>query len=179
MPWKNGQEASSIYLAIDPGDSTGWATFNYDTGETLGFGKIKGHDAFLDWLEEIEGIKTIILENYKVGRSGGSQFTHSFSDVPTLQLIGAIRRVAKKRHWTIVEQTPNDMYMGLRYLGLWSHYRGPGKAKIHVPDDQAALAHGVYYLVKRKKRPHPLMEKGNGKMHKNRDWWMARFNLPL
>lgn len=144
-----------MYLSIDPGKTTGWASFS-DSGETLGFGKIKGHDAFLDWLEETQDVKVVILENYKVGRSGGSQFTHSFGDVPTLQLIGAIRRVASKRHWTVVEQTPNDMYMGLRYLGLWERYRGPGRPKRHVPDEQSALAHGVYYLVKHKIRPHPL-----------------------
>ena len=142
------------YLAIDPGGTTGWARFN-ETGDTTGFGKIKGHDAFLDWLEEVQGVQVCILENYKVGRSGGSQFTHSFGDVPTLQLIGAIKRVAKKQGWELVEQSPNDMYMGLRHIGLWSQYRGSGKA-LHVPDDQSALAHGVYYLIKIGVRKHRL-----------------------
>lgn len=143
-----------MYLAIDPGGLSGWARFDA-SGETLGLGKIKGHDNFLDWLEEQEDVETLILENYKVGRSGGSQFTHSFGDVPTLQLIGAIKRVAKKNKWIVVEQTPNDMYMGLRYLGLWQVYRG-GKSKQHVPDEQSALAHGVYYLTKRGIRKNRL-----------------------
>lgn len=147
------------YLAIDPGGTTGWALFD-ELGDTIGFGKVKGHDEFLDWLESTterygKGIETLVLENYKVGRSGGSQFTHSFGDVPTLQLIGAIKRVAKKASIPIVEQTPNDMYMGLRHLGLWTRYRGGGKA-LHVPDEQSALAHGVYYLTKIGVRKHRL-----------------------
>lgn len=145
------------YLAIDPGGTSGWARFD-ESGDTIGFGKIKGHDNFLDWLELQEEVKVLVLENYKVGRSGGSQFTHSFGDVPTLQLIGAIKRVAKKQGWTIVEQTPNDMYMGLRHIGLWERYRGGGKA-LHVPDDQSALAHGVYYLTKIGVRKHRLDER--------------------
>lgn len=143
------------FLAIDPGNSTGWALFD-NAGETVEIGKIKGHDNFLDWLEEQSPLK-IILENYKVGRSGGSQFTNSFSDVPTLQLIGAIKRVAKKAKIEVIEQTPNDMYMGLRYLGLWQVYRG-GKTKQHVPDDVSALAHGRYYLVKTGIAKHRLAE---------------------
>lgn len=150
------------YLAIDPGGTTGWALFD-EGGDTLGFGKVKGHDNFLDWLEDTvrlnePKVSTIILENYKVGRSGGSQFTHSFGDVPTLQLIGAIKRVAKKASIPIVEQSPNDMYMGLRHLGLWTRYRGDGKA-LHVPDDQSALAHGVWYLTKIGVRKHRLDER--------------------
>ena len=148
-----------MYLAIDPGGTTGWALFD-EKGDTKGIGKIKGHDDFLDWLEDTvhlhePPVKVFILENYKVGRSGGSQFTHSFSDVPTLQLIGAIKRVAKKANITIVEQSPNEMYIGLRYIGLWSLYRAGGKAA-HVPDEQSALAHGVYYLVKIGLRKHRL-----------------------
>lgn len=146
------------YLAIDPGNTTGWAKFD-ENGDTVGLGKIKGHDEFLDWLEieVISGVKKIVLENYKVGRSGGSQFTNSFSDVPTLQLIGAIKRVAKKANIEIIEQSPNEMYIGLRYLGLWERYRG-GKKRVHVPDEQSALAHGVYWLVKHKIRKHSLDE---------------------
>lgn len=140
------------YLAIDPGGTTGWALFN-DQGEVTGIGKIKGHDDFLDWLEE-QTPDTVILENYKVGRSG-NQFTNSFSDVPTLQLIGAIKRHIRKNKITLIEQSPNDMYMGLKYLGLYSLYRG-GKTARHVPDEQSALAHGTYYLVKTGIKPHRL-----------------------
>lgn len=143
------------YLAIDPGKTTGWAGFD-ERGNLIGCGKVTGHDAFLDWLEE-QAFKTMVLENYKVGRSGGSQFTHSFGDVPTLQIIGAIKRIAKKQSAKVIEQSPNEMYIGLRYLGLWSKYRAGGK-KLHVPDDQSALAHGVYYLVKHKIRQHRLAQ---------------------
>lgn len=137
------------YLAIDPGGTTGWAKFDAD-GNLLGCSKIQGGDKFLDWLEDQEaGDTTLILEDYKVR----PWVNHSYSSVPTLQIIGAIKRVAQKKEWTLVEQQPQCMHMGLRYLGLYAKYGG---GKKHVPDDQSALAHGVYYLVKTGVRKHRL-----------------------
>lgn len=132
-------------LAIDPGGTTGWASFDRK-GKPIAFDKIKGHDEFLDWLEE-QKPERIVCESYKV-RPG---VNHSFSDVPTLQLIGAIKRWARKQGIEVKEQQPADMYIGLRHLGLYTTYKGK-----HVPDNISALAHGEYYLIKNKLKRHNL-----------------------
>lgn len=137
------------YLAIDPGDNTGWCSFD-QAGQVHQFGEIKGHDAFLDWLEDQQPT-VVICENYRVGRSG-NQFTNSFSDVPTLQLIGAIKRYCTKKGIQLVMQDTQSLWMGLRMLGLYQQYRLPNGKKKHPPDKISAMAHGVYYLTKKKIR---------------------------
>lgn len=137
------------YLSIDPGNNTGWASFDQQ-GQVHQFGEISGHDEFLDWLEEQQP-QVIICENYKVGRSG-NQFTNSFSEVPTLQLIGAIKRHCTKRGIKLVMQDTQALWMGLRMLGMYQMYRNSDGTKKHVPDKMSAMAHGVYYLTKNKIR---------------------------
>src|SRR6266496_4107812 len=128
---------NSMYIAIDPGDTTGWATFN-EQGELIDFQEIKGHDNFLDWLEQ-QNARVYIVESYRVRTSG---HINSFSTVPTLQLIGAIKRVAKKKGIKIVMQEVSPaLSIGLRFIGMHSIYKGK-----HVPDRISALAHGTYYL---------------------------------
>ncbi len=125
------------YIAIDPGDNIGWATFD-EQGKFIAFGEIKGHDNFLDWLEEQEGCITFIVESYRA-RPGA---TNSWSRLPTIQLIGAIKRIAKKKKIKVVEQDPSPaLSIGLRFIKMHTTYRGK-----HVPDRVSALAHGVYYL---------------------------------
>lgn len=126
------------YLAIDPGTTSGWAMFGED-GKPLAFGKIKGYDKFLDWLEELNP-GMLIIERYR--NRGG--FTNSFSDMPTSQHIGAIKRIARKKKIPIVEQDPSPaLTIGLRFLNVYSLYQGK-----HVPDEISALAHGTYFLRK-------------------------------
>jgi len=125
------------YLAIDPGENIGWARFD-DQGQLEGMGEINGHDKFLDWLEEQTGIKVYIVESYR-SRPGK---INSWSRLPTVQLIGAIKRVARKRGIKVVEQDPSPcLSIGLRFIGMHTTYKGK-----HVPDQVSALAHGTYYL---------------------------------
>lgn len=126
------------YLAIDPGLTTGWASFDHE-GKPLGFDEIKGYDEFLDWFEE-QSPGLIIIERYR--NRGGA--INGFSDMPTSQHIGAIKRIARKKKVPIIEQDPSPcLSVGLRFLGLYATYRGK-----HVPDKVSALAHGTYYLRK-------------------------------
>lgn len=131
------------YLAIDPGGTTGWASFA-ENGDFISMGKIRGEDDFLDWLEE-QTPKVIIIERYR--NRGG--FVNTFSDMPTSRHIGAIERIARKRHWIINRQDPSPcLVQGLRFLGMYTTYNPPGRPRIHVPDDVSALAHGTYFLRK-------------------------------
>jgi hypothetical protein len=132
------------YLAIDPGKTTGWARFDSE-GKLTAFGKIKGEDKFLDWLEEENGIEVAVIEQYR--NRPGTQI-NTWSTGPTQQHIGAIRRVCRKRGWTVHFQEPSPcLDIGLRFLGLRDTYKGRDWQK-HVPDDVAALAHGTYFLRK-------------------------------
>lgn len=147
------------YLALDPGEKRqGWAKFN-EEGTTIGFGKITGDlDNFMDWLEGLDPPpKVIIYENYRVNPT----IKHGFSKVPTVQLIGMIKRFAKKAKIEIHEQNNGVLPIGLRYAGFFDrYYHANGKKKKHVDDEHAALAHGIYYLVKNKIREHRLATDG-------------------
>lgn len=142
------------YLAIDPGEKRiGYAEFDAN-GETLGIGAIAGMDEFMDWLEDQDEPDNIIFENYRLmpGRNA------NFSKVRTIELIGNIKRYCHKRPGiTLIEQTNSNLSIGLRYLGMYGVYYTEGKKKKkHVDDEISALAHGVYYLVSHKIRPHRL-----------------------
>lgn len=136
------------YLAIDPGNNTGWASFKRN-GEVLDFSVITGHDDFLDWLEEqFPFPQVIIIEDYRVRPQGN---INTFSRVPTIQLIGAISRIARKKKSKVVLQPSSILPIGLKFIG--AKYD-----KAHVPDQISALAHGVYYLQKNNIRP-PTVER--------------------
>jgi len=130
------------YLAIDPGKTTGWATFD-EKGTLTEFDEIRGEDDFLDWLEakvDTECPLVAVIERYR-SRPGS---INSFSDMPTSRHIGAIERILRKRKVKMVMQDPSPaLAMGLRFISMHTMYRGK-----HVPDKISAVAHGTYYLRK-------------------------------
>lgn len=136
-----------MYLAIDPGNTTGWAIFD-DNGETIEFNEITGHDAFLDWLDErTESFDEVIIEEYRVRNQ---QFNHQGSTIPTVQLIGAITRWARKRGIPISMQPSSVLPIACKFVGY------PYRQGSHVPDRISALAHGVFWLQKKKIRKNRL-----------------------
>lgn len=139
------------FLAIDPGKTTGWAAFD-EEGTFLAMGKIKGHDAFLDWLEE-QDAKEFIVERYRNRIGGKATGINAWSENETSQLIGAIKRVARKSGASVHLQNASDgLAFGLRFLGIYSTYYSGGRRIKHVPDDISALAHGTYYMRKNVKK---------------------------
>lgn len=135
------------YLAIDPGETTGWAAFDAD-GSIIDMGKIKGPDTFLDWLEE-QNPTECILEIYR-NRPG---FVNEWSKGETQQLIGAIKRTLRKKGLTskqIHEKEPRDLPIACKMAGI------PYSKTTHLPDDQSAFAHGVHYLTVAGIRKHRL-----------------------
>lgn len=138
------------YLSIDPGNNTGWALFN-EKGDPTESGEIKGHDKFMDWLEEVDPKPDIII--FEVYTIDNRQFNHQGSNVPTLQLIGMIKRYASKNKIKLVESRRVNLKIGLRFMGV---KYPPGE---HVPDQVSALAHGVFYLTKHNIRKSRLEKK--------------------
>lgn len=139
------------YIAIDPGTKqVGWAAFD-SSGETTGFGVIKGEDAFLDWLEEKSDVKVIIIEGYFIN----PHKHRTWSAAGTSEVIGAIKRYARKHGIEIVEQRNTDLPIGLRLIGMYDVYYRNRKNIKHVDDEISALAHGTYYVVKNKIKAPP------------------------
>lgn len=139
------------FLAIDPGThQVGWAGFD-SSGETIGFGVIKGEDAFLDWLEEQPRPRVIIIEGYFI-----NPYKHkTWSKAGTSEVIGAIKRYARKHGIEIVEQRNTDLPTGLRFIGMYGVYYKDRKNIKHVDDEISALAHGTVYLVRNKIKQPP------------------------
>ena len=134
-----------MYLAIDPGKTTGYAYFD-EEGKLLMSGKVTGEDTFLDQLELlVPNIKVIIMEAYR-NRPGKANVHNNWSKNETSQHIGAIKRIARKAGIEVVEQEPSPcLAIGLKFIGMGEKYAGK-----HVPDDISAQAHGTYYLRQKK-----------------------------
>lgn len=139
------------YLSIDPGEKiSGWAAFR-ENGTDIIFGEVRGGpDAFMDWLEGLDPApKEIIFEEYRINPAIG----HGFSEAVTIQVIGMIKRYAKKAEIPWHAQSNQFLNIGLRQVGMYDVYyervRGKERRKKHVDDQISAYAHGVYYLVKK------------------------------
>lgn len=133
------------YLAIDPGSqNTGWAMFAKD-GSDLGMGKVTGGvDNFMDWLEDLDPQpKEIILEIYKNMPGKNPLWKQNYTE----QVIGAIKRHARRKHITVHEQPNTVLSIGLRMSGFYRVYYDENNKNIkHVDDNVSAYSHGVYYL---------------------------------
>ena len=140
----------SKFIAVDPGtERSGVALFDA-TGNPLNMEVIKGEDPLLDWLED-QDCEVLIIERYR-NRPGA---INAWSTGGVQQIIGAVKRIARKKGWTVEEQDPSPcLAIGLKYLGLSTTYKGK-----HVPDQISALAHGEYYLVKNKVKEHRIARK--------------------
>ncbi len=145
----NAKALPDSVLALDPGETTGWAFFAkvsispltvdlLDCGQLLtkekGVGEI---EKLLDRLEP----RVVVAEDYKVYRWKLKQ--HSWSDLYTPRLIGAIETLCSQR------QIPLYMQMAQTAKGfctddklrLWGFYKPSMK---HARD---AIRHGCYWLI--------------------------------
>jgi hypothetical protein len=140
-----------VYLAIDPGGTTGYAWFNSE-GIPVENKEIKGHNNFMDWLDEEPVPKMIIYETY---RNRPWEKANTWADNATSQLIGMILRYIHKHDIKVETSEPANLYMGLRYLNMYAKYaKRPGSSRRHVPNALSALAHGVFVLQKLRIRKH-------------------------
>lgn len=126
------------YLAIDPGFTSGYATFD-ENGKMTAFGQIANPDDMMDWIEELRPEPdVIILEDYVIRKN----VSHAGSRAPTIQLIGMIKRYAKKKAIKVVLQMSHAKNIGYKFAGLVP-------TKNHDQSHQYdAIAHGCYYLQK-------------------------------
>lgn len=126
-----------MYLALDPGHTTGWATFDV-SGNSTGLGDVSGRQGLYDLLAEHADVDTVIVEDWRTNpdvRLGGDPLA-------TVRYIGVVEYWAHINGITLVEQ-PNTV-KSIAYL--WAGIKKPkAKAMTHQAD---AYVHGVYYLQK-------------------------------
>lgn len=124
------------YLAIDPGETSGWAKFD-ENGDIMEMGQIK-----LSALGEFnllihEGLEEVIVEDY---RNHGYKAQKRWGRNETSKIIGRIETLCELAGVTCIKQPNTAKPMGYKYMGM-------EQPKNHSISHQwDAAAHGVYRL---------------------------------
>jgi len=123
------------YLAIDPGKTSGWATFRADgTGITMGQCDIFG---LFDLLAKTSA-SIIITEDYRLFPWKSKE--QSWSQLDTVRIIGMIQYHCYLNKLQLILQGSNIKSIGYMWAGI-------EKAKSHSKShERDAYVHGVYYL---------------------------------
>ena len=135
------------YLAIDPGISTGVATFK-ENGDLIRTETLKGRDQLYDYLRSlvmpglmnysVYPVLTVIMEDFKL--YPWKAMAQSWDKLETVRFIGAIEFWAERCNFPVVFQDPNIKGIGYRWAGI-------SKPKNHsLSHETDAFVHGVYYL---------------------------------
>lgn len=142
----------SSYLALDPGHTTGWATFD-DKGNILEMGQFTLKE--VNRLNELihDNLKTVIVEDY---RNHGFTQQKKWSRNETSKIIGRIEALCEIRNIEVVLQPNTVRGIGYKWMGS----EQPTNHSISHQWD--AAAHGVYWLQKNGVRPvgQTLKERG-------------------
>lgn len=134
-------------LALDPGETTGWALFEASVDETvlLRAGQIKTWPMAVGVPELQSMISShfghIVFERYAVYEWKSDE--HSWSTVPTLHVIGAVETLCIQNSLPYSEQTAQiaKNFCTDKLLTAWDLYL-PGLR--HARD---AIRHGTYFLM--------------------------------
>lgn len=130
-------------LALDPGETMGWATFNMPLRKIISGQSVmtvnRAHE--IDELIHIAQPDLVVMEDYKVYAWKAKE--HSWADLFTPKLIGAIDYVTERLSIPLVmqmAQTAKPFCTNDR-LKQWGLYN---TAKKHAND---AIRHGAYYIL--------------------------------
>lgn len=152
-----------MFMSIDPGKNVGFATFSA-TGEDLQRTVVDIKEFRTFYLQmtydsvrdgHIESI-TFIMEDFTLRKDKALDQTGS--DMPAPRCIGAVEQIdtmlgTKSK---IVLVKAGNLRGSLKWAGLPEYANKP--RTYHIPDDIAAYAHGVKYLIDQKLRKHPIFE---------------------
>lgn len=145
-----------MYIAFDPGTTTGYATFDIH-GNVKDMGQIHGGvEGVAQWLaDHDEAYSTMIIEDYKI-----TPHEASFNvgrDLMAVQVLGMLKGWATGRKINVVVQSRQVKKIGQTYGG----YKFKGRHKDSHQWD--AYYHGMYYLVSKRIRLPRGMEPLGGK----------------
>lgn len=134
-----------MILAIDPGDVSGYAFLNMEgVLADMGQFNLANMPTFLD---SLHGISVIVLENFRV--RPGQNF--SWSEMETIQVIGAVKYRAHQLKCKVVLQEPSCYNIGAKWAGVQI-------PKNHSISHQVvAYAHGTFYSHKKLGNPIPAI----------------------
>lgn len=126
------------YVALDPGETTGWATFDFE-GNAIGMGQFPQSQQTKRLTDLLSpDLKAVVCEDY---RNFGWKQQKKWSRNQTSKNIGAIQLLCEMRNIPFHLQQPNIKSIGY----LWAGMDGPptNHAISHQYD---AYVHGVYWL---------------------------------
>lgn len=142
------------YLSLDPGLSTGYATFD-SNGDLITFGTLKGGSEdlypFLNRLnahirlaealtDETTGHLDVIIEDYKL--YPWKAMSQVWDSLETVRLIGAVQFWADLHEFPVHLQEPNVKGIAYKWAGI-------SVPKNHALSHETdAFVHGVYFLQK-------------------------------
>lgn len=128
------------YLALDPGGSTGWATFD-ERGDGCKLGTCRNRGDVYNLLKQAkeDGIKVIIMEDWitKADVRLGSD------RLEVVRVIGVVEYYCELTKTTLHEQPNTIKSIGYMWAGMDKPKKGD--PLIHAKD---AYVHGVYWLQK-------------------------------
>lgn len=132
----------------DPGETTGYALYEA-TGSLVHLREARQlktwgiHDAVKSFTENLEQTQpdAIVYESYRV--YGWKTDEHSFSDIPTLQVIGCLKTLAVQRKIPFFDQSAQQakQFVSDEKLERWGFYK---EGLRHARD---AMRHGCYFLT--------------------------------
>lgn len=138
-------------IAIDPGELSGWAVVDTETGDVLESAELTEFEVGtrVEWYLNRYPSAQIVMEKFTITPETGKK-----SQQPTaLYIIGSVRYLYYKYTGNIVPlQTPADAKSfstneKLKAVGLW-HVGGEGHAK-------DALRHALLWMVRHNELPDP------------------------
>lgn len=129
------------YLSLDPGLSTGYATFDA-AGDLITFGTLKGKEDLYDFLAQlcISDPIDVIVENYKL--YPWKAMSQSWDSLETVRFIGSVDYWADMNGYSVHLQDPNVKGIAYKWAGITVP---KNHALSHETD---AFVHGVYFLQK-------------------------------
>ena len=134
----------SSYLALDPGETIGWASFD-ENGNGITYGQFR-YEVFIQSVEELihPDLKAVITEDYL---NHGFMQQKKWSKNITSKVIGKIEVMCELRKVPLVMQRNTVKNIGY----MWAGMEPPSNHSISHQTD--AFAHGVYYLQSNGIRP--------------------------
>lgn len=128
----------AFYLAIDPGETSGWATFKED-GSLDKMGSVLGRESVYALLSSVQPW-VIIVEDFEL--FPWKSRDQAFSKFEAVRVIGAIELWAYAKQRSVHLQKPSIKTVGYMWAGIT-------KAKLKRDShERDAYVHGVYWLQK-------------------------------
>ena len=127
-------------LAVDPGKRNGVAIFEDVKDGKLEINCVWTVDQLITATNQFNSdISVVVVEDYIINgkRNNGSRGE-------AIQVIGILRALAARLSIPFVRQPPENRLTAAKWAG--EHVR-----KGHMPDDQSARLHGIFYLRKQGK----------------------------